>query len=47
VLSWEKRVSQLQKKCLVPVFGNRIVDLELIVEAFLNFAAQNVLLKKE
>ncbi|GFY35740.1 hypothetical protein TNCV_4841161 [Trichonephila clavipes] len=29
-----------------PVFGNRIVDLELIVEAFAQLCCQNVLLKK-
>ncbi|GFW65509.1 uncharacterized protein TNCV_1776531 [Trichonephila clavipes] len=35
VSCWEIRVCQLQKKYLPgPVFGNRIVDLELIVEAF-------------
>ncbi|GFU88142.1 putative kolobok1-1 nv [Trichonephila clavipes] len=47
VQSWEMRVSQLQKKCLVPVFGNRIAwTLNLLWKRLLNFAAQNVLLEK-
>ncbi|GFV95003.1 hypothetical protein TNCV_1030011 [Trichonephila clavipes] len=34
VLSWEKESFSTAEEMPGPVFGNRIVDLELIVEAF-------------